>query len=78
MGLVESAASGDRRKALEDLRDTLASAIATTDAGRDIAALARQFSLVLSELDTLQVPKEASKVDDLAARRTRRRSASGQ
>jgi hypothetical protein len=79
VGLSESAASGDRRKALEDLRDLLAAAIDAGPPARDLSPLSRQFAAVLTELDQMAVPKEKSAVDDIAAKRAakQRRAAAG-
>jgi hypothetical protein len=75
MGLVEAAESGDRRAALEALRDRLATAIVGASASK-LAPLANQLRAVLADLDGLPVAKGASVVDDLASRRTDRRSKS--
>ncbi|GAB3117866.1 hypothetical protein GCM10027160_29070 [Streptomyces calidiresistens] len=73
--VAAAAASGDRRRALEALRDDLAhrlDAEGTTD--RDAAALATQLRLVLSDLAALRGGETGDSVDDLAARRARRRA----
>ena len=76
---IEAAAkSGDRRRALEALRDRLA---ASADLA-DVAVLAQvsgQLTRVLAELDALPVAVEVSKSDDLRQRReARRRATAGQ
>lgn len=77
MGLSESAASGDRQAALEDLRAIIAAAIESDPPARDLAALSRQLSSVLVELDALAPSKEADKLDDLASARAKRRATAG-
>jgi len=47
--------SGDRVRALKALRDYLARALEETNSGRDRAALARQLTLVLNELERSDV-----------------------
>lgn len=72
MSLCEAASSGDRRRALEELRDTLASAIDASDSGRDIAALSRQLTDVLAQIDELApVEPKGNPLDELAQRRRR-------
>lgn len=66
-------ASGDRRRALEALRDKLVASIEETE-GFHVAPLAKQLSDVLVQLDGLKEP-EVSAVDDLARRRDARRAA---
>ena len=74
MSLPESAASGDRLKALQDLRDVLAESIAACESLRDMAALSGRFQAVLAEIDELS-PKEAAgdTIDEIASRRAARR-----
>src|SRR5690606_4133179 len=74
-GLPEVTASGDRRASLEALRQVLARAIEAGPSPRDLAALSRQLTAVMAELDTLSAPKEVSPVDELAARRAARLAA---
>lgn len=66
--------SGDRREALEALRDTLAWSIEADAEVKSVAPLANQLRMVLSELDTLAEAKEGDPLDALAARRAARRS----
>ena len=75
MSLPESAASGDRLAALNDLRDLLARNIQECDSLRDLAALSGRMQAVLKEIDELS-PKEAAgdSIDEIAARRAARRS----
>jgi hypothetical protein len=75
-GLSTTAGSGDRRRTLEVLRDTLAQAIEGAQP-QYVAALAKQLSSVMAELEGIAPPKEASKLDDLASRRAERRSSAG-
>lgn len=53
MRLAEAVASGDRRKAMECLRDVIADQIDKTESGRDVAALSKRLLEVLEALDTL-------------------------
>lgn len=74
--LVTITKTGDRRKTLEAVRDLLAVAIASGKVGaRDLAALTRQLTDVVRELDELPNAREASPVDDLASKRAARRAA---
>lgn len=76
-GLADITAEGDRRKALQALREHLARALDSADE-RYIAPLAKQLADVMRELDALPTGKEVSPVDDLAKRRVqRRKKASG-
>lgn len=74
MSLRESAKSGDRLKALQDLRDLIATQLDLTDSARDIAALAARFQSVLSEIEALDNAsgKAGDPVDEIAARRSAR------
>jgi hypothetical protein len=62
-----AAASGDRRQALEVLRDTLALQLDTTQA-QIHAQLAAQYRATLAELDALKRPEAKSARDRLADR----------
>jgi len=64
-------AGGDYRASLEAIRDRLAAEMATAE-GASLASVAKQLADVLSRLENLP-SKEASALDDLAKRRTRRR-----
>lgn len=65
----------DHRKRLEALRDALTAAM--EGAGpRDLAPIAGQLRRVLADLSALPDVTEVSDVDDLAAKRARRRAAS--
>jgi len=74
--VVGAARGGDRRAALEALRDHLAVALVEVDA-RYKAPLAKQLSDVLRDLDGLPDVRKASPVDDLTAARVARRKAVG-
>lgn len=52
--LVEAARSGDTLETLERLRDKLASSIESCCSGRDMAALSRQLSQVLDQIDDVK------------------------
>jgi len=71
-GLSDAVASGDRRRGLEALRRHLAATIEDAEP-REVAALARQLTIVLKELDDLPAVKGRSTFDDLAARRRDRK-----
>lgn len=67
--LSEAARSNNRREALVALRDKLAASIDACESGRDIAALSRQFTSVLDELDAMPDPRaEPSPVEAMRAR----------
>ena len=67
------AASGDRRAALEAIRDRLATELARPDCF-GVAGIAKELRAVIAELESLPGAKESIS-DDLAARRAKRRSA---
>jgi hypothetical protein len=69
--------TGSRHEALEGIRDRLAAELEDAS-GRDVASIARELRLTLAEIDGLPSKREESPVDDLAARRDRRRQAAGQ
>lgn len=71
--LEVAAASGDRLKALTALRDRLAKEIEGCDSARDVAALSRQLTDVLRQVEELtpDVAEERSPLDELAQRRSR-------
>lgn len=64
----------EHRQRLESLRDRLTEAVASAGS-RDLAPLAGQLRAVLVELAAVPDVKKASDVDDLAAKRARRRAA---
>jgi hypothetical protein len=51
--LVEAVKSGDKRKTLIALRDTLADSIVSCESGRDMAALTRRLLEVIKEIDAM-------------------------
>ena len=68
-----AAASGDHRRALEAMRDKLA--VAMDDApDMVVAQIAARLQAVLAELAGLPVASEVSRSDELASRRSTRRS----
>jgi hypothetical protein len=67
MDNLTAAQSGDRRAALEQLRDTLATQLDTTTS-QTHAQLAAQYRATLAELEELSVPKEGTAADDAAGR----------
>jgi hypothetical protein len=70
---VSEAVGVDRRSALVALRDKLAADI--DQAGvQYVAPLVRQLQSVLSEIDRLPNDGEVNPVDELKAKRTKRRS----
>ena len=75
MSVAEAASTDDRLKALVALRDTLARSIDACDSMRDLAALSRQMTDVLEQIEKLapQV-EEGDAVDEIARRRAARRA----
>lgn len=68
-------ADGDRLKSLRALRDRIAETIQVTDSARDLAALSRQMTEVLSQIEALEkrAPEEkGTPLDELAKRRSAR------
>lgn len=75
MGLIESASSGDRLKALEDLRDVLALNIDSCESARDLSSLSARLQSVLEEISTLNKHTGAGDgIDEIAERRAARRA----
>lgn len=71
-------ASGDRRAALEAIRDRLAGELMVAE-GREVASVAKELRETIRELDGLPLPEGVSGVDQLAKKRaSRRRKASGE
>ncbi len=70
--LVEAAASGDRRRTLEELRDYLARWLMDVEP-KNAAPLAKQLADVVRELSEMPAT-EANPLDALAARRSDRLS----
>lgn len=69
---LRAARSGDRRLALETLRDSLAAKLDGADASV-IAQISGQYRQTLAELDLLAPADATSKRDELRARRDARR-----
>lgn len=65
MSLEATARDGDRLRTLRALRDRLAREIDETRSARDVAALSRQLTEVLAEIDDLAPP--VKEVDPLAS-----------
>ena len=64
--------TGSRLDALRALRDTLARSIDGSDSGRDVAALSRQLTDVLSQIEAAEkasAPAKGTPLDELARRR---------
>lgn len=75
MTLPESAAAGDRLATLRDLRDVLAKSIVEPQPGPAIAALSRQLTDVLSQIEAAEkaVPEQkGTALDELQKRRAAR------
>lgn len=69
--LPEVVAGGDLRASLEAVRDDLARRVPGAET-REVAALARQLTMVLRELSSLPSPATESVLDDLANKRANR------
>jgi hypothetical protein len=79
MSLSEEAPKG-RLAGLVALRDRLAAEIDTAEQSRDVAALSRQFSDVLLQIDELEAPmleKPLTALDELNKRREARAKKTG-
>jgi hypothetical protein len=79
MSLFEEAPKG-RLAGLIALRDRLAREIDTAEQSRDVAALSRQFSDVLLQIDELEAPtleKPLTALDELNKRREARAKKTG-
>lgn len=75
MTLPETAATGDRLATLRDLRDVLAKSIVETDSGPAVAALSRQLTDVLSQIEVAEKAEPEQKgtaLDELQKRRAAR------
>lgn len=64
----------DRCQRLEEARDLLAEAIRECASKRDLAVLVSEYRKTLTELDALTVTVEVDALDEIAARRSARRS----
>ncbi|MEV4670983.1 hypothetical protein AB0K34_04950 [Actinomadura sp. NPDC049382] len=72
-GLSEAAATGSRLTALRALRDRLAAEIDAGPMPRDLAALSRQLTDVLAQIEALAPPEQkGTPLDELANRRAGR------
>ncbi len=79
MSLTEEAPKG-RLAGLVALRERLAQEIDTAEQSRDVAALSRQFSDVLLQIDELEAPtleKPLTALDELNKRREARAKKTG-
>jgi len=79
MSLSEEAPKG-RLAGLVALRDKLAAEIDTAEQSRDVAALSRQFTDVLLQIDELEAPtleKPLTALDELNKRREARAKKTG-
>lgn len=70
--LATVAAGNDRAATLRALRDRVARELDKTDSARDVAALSRQMTEVLAQLEAIPTGKEISAADEVAARRASR------
>lgn len=71
--IVDAASSGDRRAALEAIRDRLARELQEAS-GPAVGMLSKELRATIAELESLPGGREASAVDDLTARRAARRA----
>ena len=77
MSVSEAARSGSRLDALIALRDRLAAEIDACESSRDVAALSRQFTDVLTAIELVKagVPEEkGTALDEFSKRLAERRS----
>lgn len=75
MSLTAKVQEGDRRASLVELRNLLASRLEAASP-RDTAALARQLTDVLREIEGIKEDSKEDKADELARRRANRRASS--
>lgn len=64
--------TGDRRLALEALRDRVAATIDSTESGRDMAALSKRLIEIMAEIDALPDSDAADNPLEAARRSARR------
>lgn len=69
-----AAESGEQLRTLIALRDTLARSIDACDSSRDLPALVSRMTDVVGRIADLAPASEVDAVDEIAARRNRRRS----
>jgi hypothetical protein len=75
VAVSEAAASGDRLLALEALREALAAGIDGCESARDLAALSRQMTDVLAQIEEVkkgQPEQKGTALDELQKRRAAR------
>lgn len=72
MSVLSAAQTGDRRLALEAMRDALSASMDAADVAV-MAQLSGQLRMVLADLAALPAVKELSKTDELRSRRDARR-----
>lgn len=63
MSIKHTAASGTRLETLKALRDKLAGQIDDSDSGRDVAALSRQLTDVLIQIEDMEAGRQGSILD---------------
>ena len=68
--LLEAAKSGNVLETLERLRDSLAETIETCESGRDMAALSRQLSQVLDQIEDVKRANAGGAVECHPCQRT--------
>lgn len=73
--LVDAVEAGDHYRSLCALRDLLAERLEDTQSVRDSASLAKQLRDTLNEIAGMVDTTEGSILDELASRRSQRRSA---
>lgn len=75
LSVTDAAATDDRLKALVALRGALARSIDACDSMRDLAALSRQLTDVLVQIEKVSPPEQkGDAVDEIAERRAARRA----
>lgn len=75
LSLHEVAQGGDRAATLMALRDEIAAQIDATDSGRDVAALSRQLTDVLMQIEKVAPTKATGDpIDEISQRRAARRA----
>ena len=70
--LSKVVSTGDRRQALEAIRNRLAAELEVAE-GREVASVAKELRETIRELDSLPLPEGVSGVDQLAQKRASRR-----
>jgi hypothetical protein len=75
MPLRDVVSDGDRLESLRALRDRIAATIDATDSARDVAALSRQLTDVLQQIEAIEKAtpgRKGTPLDELAKRRAGR------